>query len=223
MIKRFQRDYYPSLNDLIESAYYEDVCNQYPEVFSNGHFTLYQEDAPSFEKAIYTMPERLIKVCMETVFGGFPFSEDAEINKELLTRFISQYRFYRLGKPNAPQFRHNIVKVHMSTRKTLEYAFMNYKDLLEDGGKTHNHSQMNGDARSASTRMAQDNVNLDIAKTTLQTPEINALGITQSVNDSTGENNKANIENLMKYEKMIDMLFLRYEKAFLGTLGGTTQ
>lgn len=220
MIKRFQKDYYPTLSDLLESEYYSKYCNDYPEIFSKGHFQLYQEDAPSFESAIYEMNETMVKVCMDIIFGGYIFSEDPTTNRELLVRFITQYRFYRIGKPNAPMFRHNIIKVHMTTRKTLEYAFMQYQDLLTDGNTSKAHSEGRGDARSASTRMAQDNVNLDIEKTTLQTPEINALGINKNVSDSTGENNKANIDNLMKYEQMVDRLFNRYEKAFLGTIGG---
>lgn len=219
MIKRFQKDFYPTLDDLLQTAYYDGKCNKYPEIFSNGRFQLYQNNKQSFEYSIYEMDEYMQEVVTRVVFGGFEFdSKNPEINRECLARFVSQYRFYRIGKPNPPAFRHNIVKIHMNTRHLLVFAFEARMDLLKDGGKTSSHSKLNGDARSASTRMAQGNVNLDIAKTTLQTPEVNALGITQSVNDTSGMSEKVNIDNILKYDKMINKLFGNYEKAFLGTI-----
>lgn len=219
MIKRFQKDYYPTLDQILQTAYYDGHCNKTPEIFSKGHMNLYQKDGPSFERSIYEMDENMQEVITRVVFGGFEFdSKKPDINRECLVRFITQYRFYHIGKPNVPMFRQNIIKIHMTTRDLLVYAFEARMDLLKDGGNTSSHSKLNGDARSASTRMAQGNVNLDIAKTTLQTPEVNALGITQSVNDTSGSSDKANIANIMKYDKMINHLFGNYEKAFLGTI-----
>nr|DAK50480.1 MAG TPA: head to tail adaptor [Caudoviricetes sp.] len=219
MIKRFQKDYYPTLDQLLKSAYFDGKGNKYPEVFSRGNLQLYKKDNWGFERAIYEMDKDMQEAVTRVVFGGFEFdSKNPEINRECLVRFVAQYRFYHIGKPNAPAFRQNIVKIHMSTRDLLVYAFEARLDLLKDGGQTSSHSKLNGDARSASTRMAQGNVNLDIANTTLQTPEVNALGITQSVNDTSERSEKANIDNILKYDKMINRLFGNYEKAFLGTI-----